>query len=96
METLRFVDQEQRRFYYQMLTKYRKFSKGPDSLNRIVFHVHFIDGLPGRHMVPGEGVLPMSSYWDELVVVLKSLEKAFKSLYEIYLNNFLNWWIMHL
>ncbi|MCI5800870.1 MAG: sugar phosphate isomerase/epimerase family protein [Oscillospiraceae bacterium] len=29
-------------------------------------HVHFIDGMPGGHLVPGDGVLPMARYLEEL------------------------------
>ncbi len=29
-------------------------------------HVHFIDGMPGGHLVPGEGALPMTRYLEEL------------------------------
>lgn len=37
-----------------------------DIFGKDLSHVHFIDGMPGGHLVPGDGVLPMARYLEEL------------------------------
>ena len=43
-----------------------RFNECADLLGPDLVHVHFADGRPSGHLVPGEGDLPLDSYLDEL------------------------------